>query len=454
VSDKPLWVQVEPALEDFAEKNYIIIQHSPMEEPFGYSQDSLMGAHVANRMAEVQEKFGCTLEFTQVPYDNQFASALQGLTYAENGGDIVFSNNNAQLRKTLGTGGEESLMQDMLAFDHILNFWNTDKWGSIYARECMMAGGTFYGLVPALWVDCTPLPYYQVVYNKDILETFGATDPQEYWEREEWDRDAMIDVITSCYDDSGANTVWGMTASMTHMVCYTFLTTGLPFAEVDAILPDGSAEWHRGLDTADAQEALQWLKNTLSIHRKYFNNGQENWKTWDSQTPFIDEQCAMAVTRPSTLFGEIVTAVDNFGLITWGGADANTLCGFYENTYAVSIPVFAQSAYQSAFLIWDLFEGLDGIETYEDVIRYYRETYFSSDLDVEVLVREGVALDYSYWPNGVSSFWDPIVNGFTSASSVKALVEKNMHVSDTEFETHVIPNKVKLEQYRQNGFFN
>jgi len=146
--------------------------------------------------------------------------------------------------------------------------------------------------------------------------------------------------------------------------------------------------------------------------------------------------------------------VGNFGLITWGGADANTLCGFYENTYAVSIPVFAKDVYQSAFLAYDLFEGLDGIETFDDVIKFYRETYFDSDIDVEVLVRDGVALEYSYWPNNVSSFWTPIVNGFMTTSSVKNLLEKNMNVADTEFNTHVIPNKVKLEQFRQNGFFN
>jgi len=293
----------DPNLEEFAGKNYIIIQHSEIGNPFGYSQDSLMGAHVAQRLVDVQNKYSCTLEFSQIAYNNDFASNVHGLLYAENGGDLVFSNNNAQLRKTLGTGGEESLMQDLLALDQILDFWNTDKWGSIRARECMMAGGTFYGVVPALWVDCTPLPYYQVVYNKDLLERFGATDPQEYWEKEEWDRDTMLDVILSCYDDTGAETVWGMTGTLSHMVCYTFLTTGMPFAIVDKINPDGTVEWHRGLNTPDAQEALHWLKTTLTANSKYFNNGKGDWTTWDSHTPFISESCAMVVTAPLRFSG-------------------------------------------------------------------------------------------------------------------------------------------------------
>ena len=66
-------------------------------------------------------------------------------------------------------------MQDLLAVDDIINFWNAEKWGTIPAREAMMAGGTFYGVAPALWVDCTPLPYYQIVYNKTLVENAGLT---------------------------------------------------------------------------------------------------------------------------------------------------------------------------------------------------------------------------------------------------------------------------------------
>ena len=97
---------------------------------------------------------------------------------------------------------------------------------------------------------------------------------------------------------------------------------------------------------------------------------------------------------------------------------------------------------------------MNGIETYEDVIAYYRETYFDSDIDVECLVREGATLQYSYWPNGVDSVIGAIASGFESASSIQTLLEKNEHLVDTEIEIHLVPNVVKLEQYRQNGFFN
>ena len=252
-------------------KTYIIIQHEDTVDRFGYSQDSKMGLQIGDRIEEVQNLYGCTIDFSQIAYGSGFVTQMQALQFAENGGDLVFAYKNAYLRQCLGTGGDESLMQDLLAVDNIINFWNSEKWGTITARESMMAGGTFYGVSPALWVDCTPLPYYQIVYNKSLVESAGATDPQEYWENEEWDRYAMLDVIKATTDE--ANGVWGMNGNVEHMIRATFLSTGVQLAQIDKINADGTVEWTNGLKTAEAAEAIGWLQQTLKSNAKCFNNG-------------------------------------------------------------------------------------------------------------------------------------------------------------------------------------
>lgn len=449
-----IWVQDTNVPYDAMNgQTYIVIQHQAPDSPFSYSQDSQMGAKVAERVVAVQEKYGCTFEYSQIGYTD-FATSVQGLVYSEHAGDMVFSHNNAQLRKALGTGGESSYMQDLLALDSILNFWNADKWGNITARETMMAGGTFYGVTPALWVDCTPLPYYQVVYSKALLEAFGATDPQELWEKNEWERDAMIEIISSCYDDSSGDAIWGMTASVCHMVRATALTTGVSLVEINKINDDGSVDWEIGLKNDDVAESLTWLKTNLNLYKKFFNNGRSDWTTWDAHTPFIAGQSAFCVTRPLDIFGYIVSQCEDFALITWAGADANVLTGYYENCYSVTVPIFALDARQSAFLMYDLFEGLEGEQNVDDVIAYYRNNYFDSDIDVEVLVRKGATLQYSYWPNGVDAIWSNISNGFTTASSISALIDKHSTSVDTQIEENIIPNQVKLEAYRQNGYID
>ncbi len=431
-------------------KTYIIIQHSEIENPFGYSQDSQMGMNIQTRLDEVMETYGCAIEFEQMSYeDSAFASKMQARQFAENGGDMVFANKNAQLRRTLGTGGETSLMVDLLQVTDIINFWDANKWGTITARESMMAGGTFYGVSPALWVDCTPLPYYQVVYNKDLVEAAGATDPQEYWENEEWDRDAMVDVITETTDESAG--VWGMTATDYHMVRATFLGTGKLLVNIDGEpAADGSVEWAGGIDSPETIEALTWLKSTLTNYKKCFNNGQNTWTTWESQVPFNEGLCTMAMTRPIDLFGSVVIDADfQFGVTTWASDEVNSLTGYYEQVYSVAIPVFAQNVRHSAFLMADLFEGLEGVETYDDVLAYYSEEYFSSDLDLKCLVREGATLQYSYWPNGtIDGVWSELANNLLSSGSVSSLVKRYAGTIEKDVETHILPNQVELIRWK------
>ena len=442
----------ERPVDAMSGKTYTVIQHDEIENPFGYSQDSQMGVMVADRIAEVEALYGVTLEFSFMAYDTNFASQLQALQFSEEGADLVFAMKNAMLRHALGTGGSESLMTDLLTVDHIIDFWNMDKWGSIVARESAMAGGYFYGVTPSLWVDCSPLPYYQVVYNKDLLTLLEIPDLQEYWEKEEWDRDTMLDVITSF--DPAVDSVWGMNAALTHMTRATFLTTGVDLVIIDKINSDKTVEWSRGIETADVADALQWLKNALTNKLKHFNNGSDDYKTWEAHLAFNEGSCAMAVTRPQDIFGSVVSeGPENFGLITWAGYEPNVLSGYLEQVYTVSIPVFAQNAEHSAFLMYDLFEGFDDIETYDDVISFYRETYFSSDLDVTCLVRPGVKLQYSYWPNGGYGIITQISNSLMTASSVSTLINKHAGVDDDVIETYMVPNAVAIEAYRQNGFF-
>ncbi len=450
----PGYLPPERPVDETAGKNYVIIQHGETFSPFGYSQDSNMGLQIAGRLDEVCELYDCTIEFSQMPYDDTFASQLQAAMFSENAGDLIFAHKNAMLRRALGTGGSTSLMQDLLQVDHIINFWDANKWGTVTARESMMAGGTFYGVSPALWVDCTPLPYYQLVYNKDIIETAGATDPKEYWENEAWDREAMLEVIRTTTDE--ASGVWGISAYNLHMVRATFLTTGRPMVIVDKINADGTAEWSRGLDDGNVYDALTWLKNTLNANAKCFNNGAGNSDgVFTGHEPFNEELCAMALTRPIDIFSYVVTeGPANFGITTWAGDDANTLTGYYEQVYSVAIPLFAQDIEHSAFLMKDLFEGLGDIRTYDDVLAYYRETYFNSDLDLELMVREGATLQYSYWPNGIDGIWNDLSSNLQSASSVSNLVSKYAPSIDDAVEEHVLPNMVALEIWRQAGYFD
>ena len=438
-------------------KTFYVIQHQAPETPFKYTQDSLMGEKVAERIDEIEAAYGVTFEFVQVPYSDAFATTMQQKEVTGEGGDIVFADNNAKLRLALGTGGDTSLMVDLLTVDHIINFWDMEKWGNITARETMMAGGTFYGVTPALWIDCTPLSFYVMIYNRDMLKTFHAIDPQEAWEKKEWDRDVMLESITSVYDDSTGVKIYGLEAVSGHMVRSTILSTGAQLVNVDKINADGSVEWHNGWDSADVVEALQWLKSSYNENPKYFNGGNFNSSLgWNSYQPVLNGTAAYALSRPLTLFGNVVIEADfDFGLTTWAGSEANVMSGYYENCYSVTIPVFTGMGIENtAFIMWDLFEGMNDIESYDDLIKYYRDTYFTSDQDVVHLLREGATLMYSYWPNGIDDITGTFSSNLLLSASVEGMIDKYAHSKDTDIETHIVPNKVAIEKYRSEGFFD
>lgn len=444
--DKNEFVMPDRPVDETSGMEYVIIQANPIENPFGFSQDEKVGLQVADRIAEIKELYDCTFEFRQIG-DGALLQQMQAAQFVDKGGDLLFYEKGSYLRKCIGVGGSDSLMQDLLALDNIINFWNAEKWGPIAAREAMMAGGSFYGVSPALWVDCTPLPYYQVVYNKTIIENAGATDPQEYWENEEWDRYAMLDVITSTTDT--ASGIWGMTACADHMIRATFLATGLQLASIDKINADGTVEWSNNVKSPEAIEALEWLKTTLTANAKCFNNGVYNFNSWATYTPFNEGLCTMAVTRPIDLFNYVVVESGNpFGVTTWAGEEANILTGYYEHVCSIAIPIFAQDIEHSAFIMADMFEGLGDVETYEDVLAFYSETYFDSELDVTMMVRPGATLQYSYWVNdGMDKIWTTFRDNMMIMSSVRSLIDKYAGTIDTAVETHIVPNKVVLDEW-------
>ncbi|MBP3301048.1 MAG: extracellular solute-binding protein [Clostridia bacterium] len=445
------FVPPEPPYGEMAGKEYTVIQHEVIGDPFGYGQDTREAQLVQDRIDEVQSKYGCSIYFTEMAYSDQFATEIQGLQFAESGGDLIFSTNNAQLRKTVGTGPSDSMMVDLLTVDDIINFWDFNKWGNITSRETMMSGGVFYGVTPALWYNRTPLPYYNLVYNKTLLEQFDLDDPQELWEQESWDRDAMLELVTSCYDEAGSVPVWGMTASMMHMVRAAYLSSGVSAVEIGKIYANGSVDWTHGMASDEAVESLQWLKNSLTAYAKYFNNGKANWANWSAHEPFLEGQTLFALTAPSVVLNHISVQHDNFGLITWAGVDANAMTGFYENCCSVSVPIFAQDAKHSAYLMYDLFKGLGEIETASDMVKHYRDTYFTSDLDVKFLLMNGAKLNYSYWPNGGDEALKRVSADLLTSSSLRTLVDKSVPVDTATVETYLVPNTVQLEIYRQNG---
>ncbi|MBQ2272333.1 MAG: hypothetical protein II337_02595, partial [Clostridia bacterium] len=84
----------------------------------------------------------------------------------------------------------------------------------------------------------------------------------------------------------------------------------------------------------------------------------------------------------------------------------------------------------------------------------YRETYFTSDLDVTYLCREGADIAYSYYPHGLDDVWNSFASNLLTSATVQGMVDKFAGSVDSLIETHVLPNQVALDSFRQQGYFD
>ncbi len=435
--------------EEMQGKTYLILQEAPAETPFGFDTETTLFQELVTHMAEVEERYGCTLEFLQLPAND--LSQSQMVVFELGGVGDIFFGLSTVLRRSLRNAQGEMMFENILKYDHIINFWDIQKWGNIYARECLMMEGEFYGVTPALWQDCTPLPLYCVVYNKGLIEDCGEKSPLEYWEEEEWDNFAMVQVIKNT--TSVADDIWGMTASLEQMVHATVLATGKPLVEVAGMQLDGSVVWKNNLDSAEIITSLQWLQFTMNNNAKCFNKGLNDWEKGKTHEPFLAGTSALALTSPAQAL-EMVKSPGNhidMGIITWAGVEANQMTGGYGEVTAVAIPTFAQNTTHSAYLVFDLFKGVGDIRDYSQLHEYYLQAYFSHDTDVTCFLQQDGKTGYSYWVEGSGSQIHSISNSLLATKSVKALVEKYLHDGDSVIENHVATNWLSLEKWRQGG---
>ena len=62
----------------------------------------------------------------------------------------------------------------------------------------------------------------------------------EAWEKKQWDRDVMLESITSVYDDSTGVKIYGIEFGQVHITRATILSTGCQLANIDKINADGT----------------------------------------------------------------------------------------------------------------------------------------------------------------------------------------------------------------------
>lgn len=433
------------SLFDYDGEELNLYQNCTPSSPFGYTKDSVVADTALARLESVGQELNCTIRLIcPEPEMVEYISArTAAATYYA---DICFAGNSTKLR-TPAQGGAFVAIDDV---ESILDYHDHEKWGTVEVMETMMCKGILYGLSPQFWINCTTIPNYTFVYNRDLVTgEYGMADPHEHYENKNWTRDVLEEYIFNCTSSAnGETSVYGLSTSTKILVRQAILSNGCQMIAVDE---EGNLSC--GWSGTDAIEALLWAQQLITEHADAvcYKYGSTDF---DSYLLFNGNRSSFLLTVPVLLTNSIAFEVNNFGLMPWpSAADVpyGEWIGFYESAAAVSIPNEAIDIEGSAIAIDRIFAPMEGYETFEDIKSYYVTNVLHDVLDAEILFvnRNNPKTQFSYWPDGGDKFLDQILSvAENPKASASEAIERNKVLLEQVIESDIRPNYLALDHYR------
>lgn len=431
---------------DFAGESFTILQTEPVNSPFCYAEKTILADRVMDHLETREKEMNCSFSFSYVASESMpaFCSgrSATGMYYA----DIVFSTASWKMREVAKAGNFVPIDDVM----EILDVHDHEKWGTVEILEAMMCKGVLYAVSPQTWINLISIPWYTLVYNRDLVVTeFNMKDPHELYESKTWTRDVLENYILTCTaTEEGVTTVYGIAAAEKHLVRQAILSNGC-----EMVVIDGDGNLSCGWTSSDAVEALVWASKLMREHKDSvsINNGPSDW---DSNKTFDENRASFLLTKQSIIFDEVAYAVKDFGLMPWPSGPNmpyGEWIGYYETIPAISIPTTCKDSEWGAMAIDRIFEPMDDYPTFDSIKNYYATNVLHDALDVEILFenRNNPLTHYSYWEDGGDGFLQSIQSlSQASTSSAAQKIEQNKASLERVIEAEIYPNRLAIDKYR------
>ena len=427
--------------EDWDGLKFTIVQTSLTDETYLYYKlDTLLADSARQRVKDVEEKHNITISLKGYAEGDAFKALLNAtMITGEPMGDILFADP-SQLRSFANAGG----LTPIEAVSDYINIYDSDKWGESNAWEFMMCKGVMYGVVPFAWVGNAPYVFYPIIYNADIVRSFGLGDLREYYETGEWSREKMLDIAVQCTDNTLASPIKGMAACLKHFIRSALLSNGTQFAVFSDDLQSYSCGW-----VSDAGiEALDWVKSVIDNYDDYFLNLTSTADDWGYTNNFNDNEAAMLLTASNRVLDEISYKVENFGLMPFPVGPYGTYgqwVGFYEGARNLCIPAYAAYPEASAIVINEIFEPLAEYPDKAAIDDYYVKLVYSDPRDVQLLNVMSSNCKYSFWPDGGDAVLNKLYTDLPKSSPIE-LLESYGSLSDQCIVEQMIPSILEVQR--------
>ncbi len=393
----------------FAQRNE---EHSTGEEYFGYVVNTEFADLAARRIKEVEDKYNVKITV------NTSNGNINDLLPATSITGLVPFDAYQTASGPLSSHARAGFLYDISTLGDIIDYTNSEKWGSKEELKPSCWDGGLFGVIPAAW----PILKYRsidgaVVVNENIISYLRETDPRELYERDEWTWRKFEELmpVYNHINDAG-DEVMALETTVHWLFRTMHTTNGVP-----VIVKDGSGDFKLSLhDSPAVFEAMQTAWNwTFGEYSSFVNINTNDWKILLQH--FIDGKSVTTIMNGTDLCGtdnSIAFQMDNFGVVPFphgpNGTKENTGSTITETRFITCIPRFCKEPTMSAVLLDAIYEPLPGYEDESDVIDYLRKQYFFDDRDVNNFALMHKTILYNYRcenvtdlyinPNGSKSF--------------------------------------------------
>ncbi len=385
------------------------------ETYLGYKIGTENHDFAAKRVADVEKKYNCSIEFI---VDPEFGSKIAALTAS--GTAYVDFAIMTRYNPVLSRSG---MLTPMSLLENYIDYRDSDKWGTPNTFTQLAWDGELYGVIPVTWPEYYfTIVDFPVISNTDMILSAGHTDPREFVENGEWTREKLEEVVTSYYHKEGDDVHYGISMFKPHFYDMALRASGVRMAVKQ------NGRWVSGIHSEAGREALQWASDFCTVTCKDVINNSDN-----STKPALDAFCSgkssllimhsnYAFASNSQYDNVVAYEIENFGVLPFPlgpGMEYGHWVGQYERTPNVLFfPLIANNTEPAAIVANDIFEPFDAYPDHNALSSYYSNSVFFDERDTAVLMEMLRNCDYNFLEEGMRYITEQCANGYTNITQI------------------------------------
>ena len=195
------------------------------ESVLGFVADTANADIALQRKKDVEKDLNCSIEIFYDP-DNIIGMLRGGVMSGAQPFDIM-------------EGDGYHLVSDVRAgyltgLKELIDYQNTDKWGTPNMLQSMLWNDNLYGVVPFAWPELVyRTPGHLLAVNEDLITALAQPDPREYVENDQWTWDLFEDKLEEYTFNNNGTQVYALRCHLAYFSINFFLSSGVALSTID-----------------------------------------------------------------------------------------------------------------------------------------------------------------------------------------------------------------------------